>query len=480
MNELRPFELTKDIALKIQEKGEIPINFYNQDGNIVIHKAPDLDPETLENFQKQIGNELFVDSAETYFFNLIKKDSNKDELDGLTNTKVISQRMTNTLKTNATEIFAQLQSTTFNQVHATKLKEGINSVFDDFRSQPDAMVGLINIVDMLQADNLQFDIQMAVKRTVVAMAIKTRGLYATAKRESQKIQEEVQTLMQSSMLADIGKVKMKMPQTPEITRKDLEYIRRYPLISYFLLSHEPSISAEVKRNIICQRRPLPSEKVANNYPSMQWIMSQLGKLIEVNSGNPDKAHIIKDVSSQIQLLKKELPFDESAAILSLATEFASLTSDTAWRSAMPEDTAIRTIINNSLFTYPVRVVKEFLDYTALSLNRNKKIIKPGDFLMLAVTGLNSPTYYEMVQVIEVGRFQSRPFVVRIAEVQPQIVIRRHRQFGRLKPDQLGRKSRPAQYDLTKDHSRRIVYLVDPEEDSDIFEELEARVGKVKE
>ena len=177
------------------------------------------------------------------------------------------------------------------------------------------------------------------------------------------------------------------------------------------------------------------------------------------------------MASQIELLKAYKSYNEHANVLAISSEFASLTSEVAWRAALSPINAVKSIINNSFFTYTGRVMRDFLDYIAISLCDNKKVLKEGDFIVIDYETADEKHAFEACRIESVGRFQSRPGVRRIATVKPELTKVPKLKLTGFDSKNLKVDRRKAYYELTQDESRRIVYVVSPQFDADFHNAL---------
>ena len=128
------------------------------------------------------------------------------------------------------------------------------------------------------------------------------------------------------------------------------------------------------------------------------------------------------------------------------------------------------IINNSFFTYTDRIVREFLDHVAMSMNDNQKILKEGDFIIVAARGTGQ-TYFEVCIITSVGRYQSKPGIDRIATIYPEIGRSPKWTFLDFNIDKLRPDPRYAHYELAKDDSRHIIFVVRPNMNEALYERL---------
>lgn len=474
MARFEPFTLTPEVLESFRSKKQIPAHLYSKEGQILIHSkenATDTEIERLLRFADR-GIYYNVDDADT----LGIKPDRRSIPDGLSDTKLIGQEAAEHLTRETSEIMTRLKEQAITADLARRTKSTLGDVFTRFESQPDAMIGLVNILESMRDVSGTYDVQLAVKRTVVSMAMKTRGMNAVGMRERERMNDLVSVTMVSSLFCDVGTARMKMPTGTPLTDEEMKYVRNHPLMSYLTIAHQEEIDPRVKRNILVHHRPMRQGLPGNNYPELKSLLARLTHLAESYRGEYSKAAVVTDLNRQIASLKNDLPYDEDANILGLASEFASLTSETAWRAAFPAERAVRMIINNSYFTYADRGIREFLDHTAISLCDNKKIITEGDFVILASRTMEGKNYFEACQVTTASRFQSRPGVDRIAEIVPVIRQSPRIAFGGWQLDTLRPDRRFAHFELAQDDTRRIVYAVDPEHDAELYEKLVSLVA----
>ena len=465
------FDFTPEIMQQIVESKEIPIHFYNKEGQILIYKKEAASEQEIDRLMRFVQLGIYYDEADGAKLGI--KEPARDIPEGLTDTKLLSKNTADEITKEATELFSNLKRTAITSVQAKSTNARLSQVLSDFEQQEDAMTGLVNIIEILKDSDSEYEVELATKRTVVAMAMKTRGMLAQNYREQAKQTGEVTALMMSAMLCDVGYAKMKIPLESSFTFKEMSYIKSHPILSYLLLAHEPNIDPRTKRNILVHHRPLKESghEKNNNYPDLQLIRGKLTEIFEQYSRDRAIQNICNDIRTHLTLLKQDIAYDEDAAILCVASEFASLTSKVPWRKAFSPKRAVQMIVNNSYFTYPSRTIREFLDYVAISLCDNQKIIRDGDFVVIASKSQTGRTFFELAQVTSSNRYQSRPGVDRLATIDPIIVDSPKWRFNgfdikTMKPD-----PRFAHFELSQDDSRHIVYLIDPNFDEIVFDQL---------
>jgi hypothetical protein len=307
--------------------------------------------------------------------------------------------------------------------------------------------------------------------------MKTRGVMIQNRSDEDKVLQEMNDLMMGALLADLSYGRMKIPSHGEITDDEMKYVQTHPLMSYLLVAHEPTLSSGAKRNILVHHRPLRKGKNSNNYPSLQYIVKKLNELRLKHTVQGKEDQIAKDIEIQIRNLATDITYDEDAAILAVASEFASLTSKVGWRNAFPPIQAIRMIINNSYFTYPERIINDLLNHISISLCNNRFILGTGDYVMVAAQGYRSDRpHFEICKIVKADRFQSRPELQRIGLAVPLVKNTPKKLIAGIKPETFKADPRKAIYTMSTDDTRRIIYVFDPIIDNNAVETLEREAG----
>ncbi|MFN3604210.1 MAG: hypothetical protein ACK4UJ_05845 [Leptonema sp. (in: bacteria)] len=462
------FSFTPEIIQQIMETREIPVHFYNREGQIIIYKKKNVTDQEIDRlFRFTQQGKVYYNIQDSEILGI--KDPVKSDIpEGFTDTKLLTQKNAKDLVQESKMIFSTLRKTAITSIHARKTSEKLNQVFKDFESNPDSLSGLVNIIELLSDLRQSYEIELATKRVVISMAMKTRGISSKSYKEEGTFYTKVNHLMMSALFVDISYTKMQIPNTWITDEKQMNYIRSHPLISYFLIAHEPSIDPKIKRNILVHHRPMRYDANTNNYPSRDFLIKKLKELQVKFSEDPKKREIVEDITQQISFLNQDIPYDEDAAILCIASEFASLTSKVPWRDGFPPTRAVQMIINNSYFTYPERIVREFLDYTAISLCDNKKVLREGDFVIMASVTTTGKTFFEAAQITNTNRLQSKPGVDRIATVRPVVKKIPKLQISGIDLNSLEIDRRFTHYELLQDSSRRIIYVVNPDYDEELY------------
>ncbi len=174
MSKFELFDFTPEIVESFRENHEIPVHFYNKDGQVLIHKKENASEAEIDRLLRFIKQGIYYDIEDSEKLGLQEKG--RDIPEGLTDTKLISENITTELNDGAKELFSSLKRTSITSVQARKTSERLASAFDAFESQSDMSVGLVNILDLMQGRDNTHEVELAVKRTVVAMAMKTSHL----------------------------------------------------------------------------------------------------------------------------------------------------------------------------------------------------------------------------------------------------------------------------------------------------------------
>ncbi len=277
---LTRFDFTPEIIERFREESIIPVNFYNKNGQILINRKERASIHEINqllkfqaigiyfdqnDYRKMTGEETPADTEPPPAGRVIPR--------GLTDTKLLSREAADALTALADELFRKLKKETIDSVHTRKANRVLTDIFDDFSAQPDAMVGIINILELMNTANCSFEVELAVKRTVVAMALKTRGMLAQTDEERGRMRNEISTIMLASLLSDIAFLRMNLPPDRQFSDKEYMALKQHPLISYLMVVGEPALTHEVKMRILFQHYMQKGKP--NNDPSLALIDLEL-------------------------------------------------------------------------------------------------------------------------------------------------------------------------------------------------------------
>jgi len=461
---LSKFEFNDESISYFHESGLIPLNFYNKTGQILIHQKMNATENEINALMKFRNQGIYYQDHDAHKLRKPKRVIPE----GLTDTKLLSEETTQTMVHDVRDIFSELKNSSMTSISARKMKKTVNDVFNKFEKQADAMTGLVNILELMNSGNIDCELQIAIKRTVVAMALKTRGMTHQGNKDPQFMSEAMNNLMVSCMLCDISHLKMNMPSGNVLSAADMQYVKNHPMISYLMIAHEEEIDPVVKRNVLLHHRPAPLDTTSNNYPGKNLLYQKLAALYQEYSKNPEKRIVANSIARTLTDLKQDIKYDEDANIIALSSEFASLTTDVPWRKAFDPKIAVKMILNNSYFTYSTRVIREFLDLVAISLCDNQMVLKVGDFIIITLETSSGNPYFELCRIIEINRQQSRPSIERIGSVDLKIEREPKLMLSGFDPKNIVFDKRNAKYHLEHDLTRRMIYVVDKEINPDLF------------
>lgn len=453
MGDLRLFEFSEEVIGRIRASSTIPIDFYSKEGQVLIPAKEKATAEEIERLLRFVERGIYFKISDGSKLAPAKKKIP----DGLTDTPLLSHEVTHELLEDVDSIYSGLKEKALNSFQTMNTKNRVVKMFSDFEKQEDLMSGLINVIQILEGSDKNYEAEIAIKRTAVAMALKSRGIIAQTSSDRMLEEKKLTSLMMSAVLSHIGKQKMKIPTHGGLTLEELRAIRKYPFISYLMVAHDSSLPDEVKYNILCHMRPQAEDTNSANYPTLQWLLKNL-LILRQKYSIPGKEHIFRDIQKRIVELKNVNGYQEDVNILSISSEFASLTTKVPWREALQPVEAVKNIINNAICRYTPRIVREFLDYVSISLCDNEMILRPGDYVITGVGVEQGQESYEVAKILEVGRLQSRPLVERFATIQLNRKECETHTEASFDPRTLKPGVRYAKYDLSKDYSRRIVFV----------------------
>ncbi len=470
----------------------INARLYNHQGQVLINPKKNASDAEMDRLHVFFGQGMFYNAHEEalLFGDAVvrqpistAKDPQPEALcqtdDGLSNIKLISEVKAQELSKLTTNLFEELRDSPLASGRSETIKAELKGFFLDFDAHPDAMNGLVNVIELMGGMDLLPEPEMAVKRTVVAMAMKTRGMKAQNNRERREFDRIVTDLMVSALLCDMGKRCLKPKQAQSEASPADPQLQSYPLFSYILIAHDENLSPAVKYNILSQHRPLLETMAeCNNYPDVLWLREKLRIFAQNYSNEGLRNAVKKDVAEQLANLHKGMHYDEDIAILSIASAFAQLTTSGPGKVALTAAQAVRHIINDAFFTYPDRIVREFLDYISMSLCENQKIIRENDFVILQSYSADKSLVWEVGRILSSNRWQSRPVVRCYATAQPIIKKSPRLEIRGFATESMKLLHRPITVALEGVFQRRIVYIFHEERDASILMSLEHAYASV--
>lgn len=470
------FEFTQEVIDSFHQTKCIPVDFYNKDGQILIHKKENADPEDITKLLKFEFQGIYYRKEDTDKIYTGEK-SRPTHVYGkpVSFTKLLDPEKAKEQAKAAEELLEDLKRTSFNSHHVRSVQKNMESMFNDFIENPEFETGLINILEVLAGAGVSRQSELMTKRTVVAMGMKIRSRKALSKADEKISKIENLNLMTASYLADLGYTKIKVPDTPGITPEEYEVIKTHPIISYLMVANMAELDTVVKKLILNHHRPHRGGGVNNNFPTDNFIIKKLTAFKQKYEQEPGKEVAVKDIEKQIHDIISQnhsSMVEDDIATLSLASEYASLTTDQPWREAKDSITALKIILNNSFFSYTDKNIRDLFDYVGLSLSNNKAVINKNDLVITASWDSEKKIHFEICRVQDIDRFQTKPVLERLGTIKPMFqkehkYILKNFDITTFKLDK-----RRAIYNLqTAVDPRRVIYLIDPELNPKLYEDV---------
>ncbi|EQA38903.1 hypothetical protein LEP1GSC047_0185 [Leptospira inadai serovar Lyme str. 10] len=392
--DLQKFDFTEEVIQSFRENSTIPVDFYNKNGQILIHKSDTASGDDISRLRKFEGQGIYFLTSE-----IGKIGLDQGKIDASFE-KLINPKLSIDLSRGATDLLKDIKKFPLNGSHVRSVGKSIDSILEDFKSSPNMETGLVNILEVMSSAGAPVDSEVLTKRTVIAMAMKVRTGKTFTKVDSEIKKVEQMNLMMASYMADIGYTQMKMPTHANLKGEELEYIKNHPIISYFMIANIPDLQDSVKSIVLNHHRPHKGDSINNNYPQPKDLVNKLRSYLEKYQTDYKKNYIINDIKKQIKDIVTSFSFSDDIGILSIAGEFASLTTAQSWRSSVEPITALKLILNNSFFAYNEKTLKDFYDYVGLSLCSNEPFIKVGDFVIVASQDSNQKVFFEVCVIRE--------------------------------------------------------------------------------
>lgn len=467
---LERFEFNSDVIRQFKENQVIPVDFYNKNGQILIHRkdsATEADINKLQKFELQ-----------GIYYLLSERDKitiRPDLPDAVNGKKVSFIKLVNTdltiqMAREASSLLKDLRDYPLNGNHVKNVSKAIDTILQDFKTSQDMELGLVNVIEVMKNAGVETNSEILTKRTVISMAMKLRSQKAMSIKDSESSRTQQLNLMMASYMVDIGKVRMNFPAHGDLSAEEFDYVKNHPIVSYLMIANLASIEPQVKTAVLNSHRPYRGEGLNNNYPATAFLVKRLTEYYEKYKDDQSRSILAEDLQRQLYLLQSNSYSEEDPAIISIAGEFASLSTDQDWRAAYKPITAMKLILNNSFFSYNERVVKEFFDFMALSLCENKSVLNPGDYVIVVSTDSQHKIHFETCIIKEINKNQTRPLLERIGTIRPVFSNK-----GKIKIAGYDRKTfqpdrRKAVFNLANTvDPRRVIYSIDPELDPLLYD-----------
>lgn len=465
---LAKFEFNDDLLSNFRKNKHIPLDLYNRDGKLIMSKKKN---PTEEDFGKLLKFEL---QGAYYIAGEGKLQRSPSEAADPRNTKLFDEEKTIDFAKQTETLIAELRKEAFNSDHALKVHKSIGKVLDDFTSNPDFESGLFNILDILKHAGVPLESELMTKRTIVAMGMKVRTKKIGVGEDKKPNKKDHISVMTASFLADIGYSRLVVPDKPNLTKEEYVSIQQHPIISYLMTLSAPEITPEIRTLVLNHHRPFRGSSLNNNFPDNKTVFNKLMIVRDKFLNDVSKRAIVADIDSQLRIQESNVNsvnFEEDIAILSLASEFASLTTNQPWRPAFDSATALKMIVNDSFFSYSNKNIRHLLDYVGASLTNNENIINVGDYVITASIDSEKQAHFDICKILEVDRFQTRPKIQRLCTIKPIFKKGIKYRIADFDINEIRMDKRRAVIDLAGQTSstQRIIYIIDPEMNSPLYD-----------
>ena len=113
---LKPFNFSPEIIARMRDTQEIPVNFYNSNGQVLIPKKEQAPPEMINKLLQHIGSGVFYRESDEDRLGI--KRGGREDLEGLTDTKLLSEQRVAELSAATETLFSELKFAAFGAVHS--------------------------------------------------------------------------------------------------------------------------------------------------------------------------------------------------------------------------------------------------------------------------------------------------------------------------------------------------------------------------
>ncbi|MCZ8157400.1 MAG: c-di-GMP phosphodiesterase [Leptospira sp.] len=467
-DQLVQFEFSEDSLNTFRKNKFISIDLYDKDGKIIM-------PKKRNPTEDDFGKLLKIELQGAYY---LSTDSKKlrvgsDESDPK-NVKLFDAEKTTEFAKQTANLLNDLRKETFSLDHSARVQKSMNAVLDDFTSNPVFEHGLFNILEILNVAGVPLESELMTKRTIVAMGMKVRTKKIVADEDKKPNKKDHLAIMTASFLADIGYAKLNLTEGPNLSKDEYTLIQQHPTLSYLMTLSASDIPTEIRTLVLNHHRPFRGNGINNNFPDTKNVFNRLMLVRDKFAKDVSKKQIIEDIEAQLRIQESNassVNFEEDIAILSLASEYASLTSNQPWREAYKSATALKIIVNDSFFSYSNKNIRHLLDYLGASLTNNENIINLGDFVITVSVDSEKRGHFDICKVVGLDRYQTRPKIQRICTIKP--IFKRGLKYYIEDFDKTDIKMdrRRAVTDLASQTSstQRIIYIIDPDLNEPLFD-----------
>ncbi len=470
IDQLAKFDLSEESLNSFRQNKRIPFDLYNKNGQVVMPKK---NLPTEEDFGK-----LFKFELQGLYFrisDLKKSNTQTGKISAEKNVvKLFNKEKTLDLAKQSATLLEELKKEAFSSEQAVLIQHSVKEILDDFISNPDFETGLFNILEILSVAGVPLQSELLTKRTIVAMGMKVRTRKIGTDEDNKPNKKDHLSIMMASYLADVGYSKLKVSENPKLSKEEYLSIQQHPIISYLMTLPAQEITSDIRTLILNHHRPFRGSGINNNYPDPRSVFTRLMSVRDKFTKDVSKARIVSDIESQLRIQESQnsnAHFEEDIAILSLASEYSSLTSDQPWRKAFSSSMALKTILNDSFFSYSNKNIRHLLDYVGASLTNNENIINVGSLIITASIDSEKQVHFDICKVLEVEHYQTRPKVQRICTIKPIFKKGYKYRIADFDANEVRMDRRRAIIDLASQaaSSQRVIYIIDQEINEPLFD-----------
>lgn len=468
-DQLAKFEFNEELLSSYRKNKQIPLDLYDRNGKLIMSKKKN---PTEEDFGKLLKFEL----QGAYYLASESKNLkvSSGEVADPRQTKLFDPEKTVEFAKQTEALISELKKEAFNSDHAIRVHKSIGKVLDDFTNNPDFEYGLFNILEILKYAGVPVESELMTKRTIVAMGMKVRTKKIGVGEDNKPNKKDHLSVMTASFLADIGYSKLVVPDKPNLSKEEYLAIQQHPIISYLMTLAAPEITQEIRTLVLNHHRPFRGNSINNNFPDNKTVFNKLMLVRDKFIKDPSKKMIVADIDAQLRIQESNVNsvnFEEDIAILSLASEYASLTTNQPWRPAFSSATALKMIVNDSFFSYSNKNIRHLLDYVGASLTNNENIINNGDYVITASIDSEKQAHFDICKILEVDRFQTRPKIQRLCTIKPLFKKGIKYRIADFDINEIRMDKRRAVIDLAGQTSstQRIIYIIDPEMNEPLYD-----------
>jgi hypothetical protein len=467
--------LNETIIQKFAELGSFPADMYNKSGQIIIKRKVNPNSDDFAKLLKFNSQGIYFLASDLERFNISRLSHRIPPKRN--DTKIIDPQKVREFAKRASILIDELRRESFSSEQAIGIQNSINEILTDFTSNPDFETGIINVLEILGGAGVSLESELMTKRTIVAMGMKVRNRKLNPETDLKSNNIHHLNLLMASYLSDVGNTKLKLSSETKLSLNEYLIYQQHPILSYIMTLNAPEIETEVRTLILNHHKPNNEATLNNNFPKARQVFTHLMKVRDLYLKHVNRESIISDIEKQLQIqdnISNSLNREEDIAILSLSSEFASLTSNQSWRDAYKASTALKMIVNDSFFSYSNKGIRLLLDYVGASLTNNENVINVGDYLMTATSDSEKKIQFDICVVLDVEGFQTRPTVQRLCTISP-IFKKTHKfkitniDYGTMRIDK-----RRAIFDLATHitGSMRVIYIIDPEINEPLYEAID--------